>query len=55
MKIIKKSRYSLAVAGEQGVHEAFINLLADTEITMALSGCPTIVELNRSILIEFKG
>lgn len=44
--------YGLAVAGEQGVHEVLRNLLADTDITMALSGCSSVTELNRSILLE---
>lgn len=46
--------YGLAVAGEQGVHEVLRNLLADTDITMALSGCSSVAELNRSILLDDK-
>ncbi|WP_394218797.1 lactate 2-monooxygenase [Halobacillus trueperi] len=46
--------YGLAVAGELGVHEVLRNLLADTDITMALSGCSSVAELNRSILLDDK-
>lgn len=47
--------YGLAVAGEQGVNEVLRNLLADTDLTMALSGCPSVAELNRSFLLDSKG
>lgn len=47
--------YGLAVAGEQGVYEVLRNLLADTDITLALCGCSSIAELNESILQASKG
>ncbi len=31
--------YGLALAGEEGVREVLANLLADFELTLALSGC----------------
>jgi isopentenyl diphosphate isomerase/L-lactate dehydrogenase-like FMN-dependent dehydrogenase len=37
--------YGLALAGEQGVEEALRALLADTEITLGLSGYKNIDEI----------
>ncbi len=42
--------WGLAVAGEQGVREVLLNLLADTELTLALSGYRSIVELTPAAL-----
>ena len=42
--------YGLAVAGEPGVVEVVENLLADFELTMALSGCREVREIDRSVL-----
>jgi isopentenyl diphosphate isomerase/L-lactate dehydrogenase-like FMN-dependent dehydrogenase len=43
--------YGLALAGEQGVRQVIRNLIADIDITMALSGIKSIAELDRSILV----
>lgn len=37
--------YGLAINGEQGVEEVLRGLLADTEITMGLSGYSTLKEI----------
>ena len=37
--------YGLAVGGEQGVEEVLRSLLADTEITLGLSGYKSIEEI----------
>jgi lactate 2-monooxygenase len=37
--------YGLAVAGEQGVEEVLRSLLADTEVTLGLSGYKSIEEI----------
>lgn len=37
--------YGLALAGERGVREIVANLLAELELTMALSGCATVGEI----------
>lgn len=42
--------YGLAVAGEDGVREVIQNLKADFELTMALSGCRSVSEINRDCL-----
>ena len=42
--------YALAVAGEQGVHEMLLNLLADLDLTMALSGYASCAAVDRSAL-----
>ena len=42
--------YGLAIAGEQGVYEVLQNLLADFELTMGLSGCKNISEINSDML-----
>ncbi|PAU93787.1 lactate 2-monooxygenase [Aliifodinibius salipaludis] len=38
--------YALAIAGEQGVNEIIQNYRADFELTMALSGCISVDEIN---------
>lgn len=43
--------YGLALAGEEGVREVLANLLADFELTMALSGCCSPAELGRQHLV----
>ncbi|CAN5919616.1 hypothetical protein BH23ACT10_BH23ACT10_35340 [soil metagenome] len=43
--------YGLAVAGRRGVREVIDNLLADFELTMALSGCRTIADITRDHLV----
>jgi lactate 2-monooxygenase len=42
--------YGLALAGEEGVKQVLRNLLADFDLTMALSGKRTVAELNRDLL-----
>jgi isopentenyl diphosphate isomerase/L-lactate dehydrogenase-like FMN-dependent dehydrogenase len=44
--------YGLAVGGEAGVREVLRNLLADTELTLALAGCASFAELGRANLVE---
>lgn len=40
----------LAVAGQQGVRDVLLNLLADLDLTLALSGCASVRELQPSLL-----
>lgn len=42
--------YGLAIAGEQGVMEVMQNLMADFELTMGLSGCKNISEINSGMI-----
>jgi lactate 2-monooxygenase len=42
--------YGLAIVGEQGVYEVMQNLMADFELTMGLSGCKNISEINQAAL-----
>lgn len=42
--------YGLTLAGSQGVYEVMQNLMADFELTMGLSGCRNISEINQSSL-----
>ncbi|WP_284037831.1 lactate 2-monooxygenase [Neobacillus sp. 114] len=42
--------YGLALAGEEGVKQVLRNLLADFDLTLALSGKRTVSELNRDLL-----
>jgi lactate 2-monooxygenase len=44
--------YGLAIAGEQGVYEVLRNLMADFELTMGLSGCKNIAEINSGMIIR---
>jgi lactate 2-monooxygenase len=44
--------YGLAIAGEQGVYEVLRNLMADFELTMGLSGCKNIAEINSGTIIR---
>jgi isopentenyl diphosphate isomerase/L-lactate dehydrogenase-like FMN-dependent dehydrogenase len=44
--------YGLAVNGEQGVRDVITNLLADLDLTFALSGCTSFDELSRANLVE---
>ena len=43
--------YGLAVAGETGVKQVLTNLLADLDLTMALSGCRDLHEVNKDMII----
>ncbi|HEU5289481.1 MAG TPA: lactate 2-monooxygenase [Cyclobacteriaceae bacterium] len=42
--------YGLTVAGEEGVYHVMQNLMADFELTMGLSGCKNISEINPEML-----
>jgi lactate 2-monooxygenase len=44
--------WGLAVGGEQGVREVLLNLLADFDLTMALSGCTCCRDLERFCLAD---
>ena len=46
--------YGLAVGGEQGVEEVLRSLLADTEVTLGLSGYKSIEEIwaKRAAVLE---
>lgn len=43
--------YALAINGQQGVEDMLSNYCADFELTMALSGCKNIREINKSCLL----
>ncbi|MGC3947585.1 MAG: lactate 2-monooxygenase [Chryseolinea sp.] len=42
--------YGLAIGGQKGVEDVIQNLIAEFELTMALSGCKSITEINRDML-----
>ncbi|MEJ1240516.1 lactate 2-monooxygenase [Chryseolinea sp. T2] len=42
--------YGLAIGGQKGVEDVIRNLIAEFELTMALSGCKSIAEINRDML-----
>jgi lactate 2-monooxygenase len=42
--------YGLALAGEEGVKQVLRNLIADLDLTMALSGIKSIREIDQSLL-----
>jgi isopentenyl diphosphate isomerase/L-lactate dehydrogenase-like FMN-dependent dehydrogenase len=44
--------YGLALGGEDGVREVIRNLLADTDLTLGLSGCTSFAEVSRANLME---
>jgi len=44
--------WGLAVGGEAGVHHVLSNFIADIDLTLALSGCRSFAEVNRSMLKE---
>ncbi|MBN8193510.1 lactate 2-monooxygenase [Bacillus sp. NTK074B] len=46
--------YGLTLAGEQGVKDVIRNVLADLDLTMALSGQTSVSALKRSLLINMK-
>lgn len=48
--VARPCMYGLATAGEKGVHEVLQNMIADLDITMALSGQKTVRGLTQSIL-----
>jgi lactate 2-monooxygenase len=43
--------WGLAVAGEQGVREVLLNLLADVELTFGLAGCASCADVGRENLV----
>ncbi len=47
--------WGLAVAGEQGVREVVLNLLADTDLTLGLSGYTSFAEVDTSALAASSG
>ena len=42
--------YGLAIAGEEGVREVLLNLLADFDLALGLSGCTTARDLANATL-----
>jgi isopentenyl diphosphate isomerase/L-lactate dehydrogenase-like FMN-dependent dehydrogenase len=44
--------YGLAVDGQEGVAEVVSNFRADLDLTLGLSGQPSIADLDRSVLVE---
>jgi isopentenyl diphosphate isomerase/L-lactate dehydrogenase-like FMN-dependent dehydrogenase len=44
--------FGLALGGQEGVMHVVRNLLADFDLTMALSGFISLADLNRSILVK---
>jgi len=42
--------YGLAIAGEAGVREVLLNLLADFDLALGLSGCTTLADLAEATL-----
>jgi lactate 2-monooxygenase len=45
--------YGLAIAGEAGVYEVIRNFMADFELTMALSGCKSVKDIDNYGLNNF--
>ncbi len=43
--------YALALEGEQGVKELLTNYVAELELTMALSGCASLPDVTRDLLV----
>jgi isopentenyl diphosphate isomerase/L-lactate dehydrogenase-like FMN-dependent dehydrogenase len=44
--------YGLAVGGEAGVRDVLLNLLADLDLTLALTGCASVAELTPAHLVK---
>jgi isopentenyl diphosphate isomerase/L-lactate dehydrogenase-like FMN-dependent dehydrogenase len=44
--------YGLALAGEQGVAEVVANVIAELDLTMALSGTADLAAITRDVLVE---
>lgn len=44
--------YGLAIAGERGVREVLENVLAELELTCFLTGCGSLSEIGRDVLVE---
>ncbi len=47
--------YGLAVAGENGVRDVLLNLIADLDLTLGLTGCASFADLGRDRLIHASG
>ncbi len=47
--------YGLAVAGEHGVRDVLLNLIADLDLALGLTGCASFAELGRESLVEISG
>ncbi len=47
--------YGLALAGEEGVAEVLRNIRAELDLTMALTGCRTLADVTRDLLVEVPG
>ena len=44
--------YGLALAGEEGVAEVLRNIRTELDLTMALTGCRTLADVTRDLLVE---
>ena len=44
--------FGLAVAGEQGVRDVVLNLIADLDLALGLTGCASFAELQRDHLVQ---
>jgi lactate 2-monooxygenase len=44
--------YGLAVAGESGVRDVLLNLIADLDLALGLTGCSSLRELGREHLVS---
>jgi L-lactate dehydrogenase (cytochrome) len=47
--------WGLALGGEQGVQDVLLNLLADLDLTLALSGNASVAQLHSSMLVRNNG
>ncbi len=47
--------YALAAGGEEAVRETLLNLLAELDLTMGLSGCRSVGEIGRDLLVHRDG
>jgi lactate 2-monooxygenase len=47
--------YGLAVAGESGVRDVILNLIADLDLTLGLTGCASLAELGRDSIVDASG
>ena len=43
--------YGLAIAGQRGVEEVVANVIAELDLTMALTGAATIADITRDLLV----
>lgn len=47
--------YALAAGGEEAVHETVLNLLAELDLVIGLSGCRSVAEIERDLLVKRGG